>query len=252
METRIQLCGRVAATIRGRRVDPAFPGPQGERLFVYLAVHRLRGATRDELAEALWPAGPPASAETALSALLSKLRRALGAEALEGRRDLRLVLPGDAWIDLEAADEAIHRAESAVALADWAAAWGPARVADVVARRGFLPGDEAPWIDVVRRHLHELRVRSLECIAASGLGLGGPELAAALRSARSLIELEPYRETGHRILMEVHEAQGDAAEAIRVYEAFRRRLREELGIAPGAGARDVHRRLLERSGSHTE
>jgi DNA-binding SARP family transcriptional activator len=252
LETRIQLCGRVVATIRGRRVDAAFPGPQGERLFVFLALSRLRAATRDELTEALWPQGPPASADAALSALLSKLRRALGSGSVQGRRELRLVLPDDAWIDLEAAGEAIHRAESAVALGDWSAAWGPARIADVVSRRGFLPGHEAPWIDGVRRHLHDLRVRSLECVAASGLGLGGPELASAVRSARSLIELEPYRETGYRILMEAHEAHGDVAEALRVYDTLRQRLREDLGVGPGSEARDLHRRLLEQGASHIE
>ena len=44
------------------------------------------------------------------------------------------------------------------------------------ARRGFLPGEDAIWIDQVRRHLDELHVRALEAYAAAGLGLGGTEL----------------------------------------------------------------------------
>lgn len=252
MATRIQLCGRLAVTIDGRRLEGALPGGQGKLLFVYLAANRVRLAARDELADALWPEGLPAAADAALSALLSKLRRSLGPERLEGKREVRIVLPADAWIDLEAADEAIHRAESAVALGDWAAAWGPARIAEVVARRGFLPGHEAPWIEQTRRHLHELRVRALECIGAAGLGLGATELASAFRSARTLIELEPYRETGYRLLMEAHGTRGDVAEALRVYDGLRRRLLDELGVSPGEAAREVHRRLLSRSASHTE
>lgn len=251
LATRIQLCGRLVVELEGRRVEEALPGRQGRLLFAYLAANRVRPSTREELADALWPEGPPSAADAALSALLSKLRRALGPEAIEGKRDVRLVLPPDAWIDLEAAGEAIHRAESAVARGDWTAAWVPARTAEVVAKRAFLPGEDAPWIEETRRRLRDLRVRALECIAAAGLGLGGTELASAFRSARSLVELEPYRETGYRLLMEAHEARGDVAEALLVYDGLRRRLADELGVAPGEAAREVHRRLLSRSASHT-
>lgn len=252
LATRIQLCGRLAVTIDGRRLEDELPGRQGKLLFVYLAANRVRPATRDELADALWPEGPPAAAGAALSALLSKLRRVLGAQALEGKREVRLILPPDAWIDLEAAGEGVHKAESAVALGDWTAAWAPARIAEVVAKRDFLPGHDAPWIEQTRRRLHDLRVRALECIGAAGLGLGGTELASAFRSARTLIELEPYRETGYRLLMEAHEARGDVAEALLVYDGLRRRLLDEVGVAPGEAAREVHRRLLARSASDTE
>ena len=56
---------------------------------------------RDELRELLWPDAPPADPAESLTALLSRLRRALGADVLEGRRELRLVLPAGAWVDLE-------------------------------------------------------------------------------------------------------------------------------------------------------
>jgi DNA-binding SARP family transcriptional activator len=139
---RIQLCGRLAVEIGGRRVEKALPGRQGRLVFVYLAAHRTRSVARDELAEALWPGGPPAGADSALSALLSKLRRTLGEGTLEGRSEVRLVLPPDAWVDLEAAAEAIHAAESAVALGDWKARLGAGanrprrRQARLPARRG--------------------------------------------------------------------------------------------------------------------
>src|SRR5438445_162251 len=82
-------------------------------------------ASRGRLADALWPGRDPTTTAAGLNPLLSKLRRVLGADAIEGRSLLRLQLP-DAWVDLEAAFEAIHRAESSVAQAEWARAWGPA------------------------------------------------------------------------------------------------------------------------------
>jgi hypothetical protein len=40
-------------------------------------------------------------------------------------------------------EDAVHRAESAVALGEWRRAWGPAQVALFISRRGFLPGEAA-------------------------------------------------------------------------------------------------------------
>jgi len=190
-ETRIHLCGRLTVRIGGHRVEEALPGRQGRMLFAFLVAHRLRPTPRSVLLEVLWPAAAPAAAESALAALLAKLRRILGAGWIAGKHDIRLALPTDAWIDLEAAQEGLHRGESAVAMNEWARAWGPARVALHIAARSFLPGYEAPWIAEIRCRLDDVLVRSLECVAASALGIGGPELPAAERSAKRLTELSP-------------------------------------------------------------
>lgn len=243
--TRIQLCGRLTARIEGRRVEDDLPGRQGRLLFVYLAAHRRRPSTRSELMQVLWPDRPPAAADTALSALLTKLRGVLGQRAVVGKQEVHLVLPPDAWIDLEAASEGLHRATSAVAQGDWARAWGPSRVALHVALRGFLPGYEAPWIDERRRHIDDILMRAHECVAAIGLGLAGSELSSAERSARALIKLAPYRESGYRFLMEVLAGQGNVAEALLTYEQLRLLLREELGANPGPATQALHKRLLQ-------
>jgi DNA-binding SARP family transcriptional activator len=237
-ETRIQLCGRLVARIDGRRVDDVLPGRQGRLAFAYLVANRTRTITRDELTDALW-AGTAGSDR--LSPLLSKLRNVV---PLEGRGDVRIDLPEGAWIDVEAAAEGLHRAESAAAQGDWVAAWGPGRVAQHVATRVFLPGDDAPWIDEQRRRLEEILVRSLELVGRACVAIGGGELDTAERCARTLIERAPYRESGHRLLMEALAARGNAAEALLVYETLRRRLREELGAAPSAATQELHRTLL--------
>src|SRR5262249_45611996 len=90
----------------------------------------------------------------------------------------------------------------------------------------------------------ELHVRAVEAYARAGLGIGGTELAAAVRAGRTLVRSEPYRESGYRLLMEALEREGNRAEAVRVYDQLRRRLRDELGLAPSAETQDLHRRLL--------
>jgi len=112
---RIELCGRFVVRDGGRRLDAELPGRQGRVLLAYLVLERHRPVSRDELVEAVWPEGAPAASDAALSALLSKLRRALGPDRLGSGTPVALRLPADVWIDVEAAAEALHRAESAVA-----------------------------------------------------------------------------------------------------------------------------------------
>jgi DNA-binding SARP family transcriptional activator/class 3 adenylate cyclase/tetratricopeptide (TPR) repeat protein len=242
--TRIVLCGPLAVELAGRRVEDGLPGRQGRLVLAYLATRRERPVSRDELIDALWPADPPADPDEALSALLSKVRRALGKGVLEGRRDLTLVLPAGSSIDLEDALQAAERAEAALALSDWRSAWDEAKAAREVASGGFLPGHDAPWVEDRRREVDELRLRTLECAAAAGAALGGPELAAGERAARELIEAAPFRESGYRFLMATLAARGNVAEALQVYEDLRVLLRDELGTSPGAAVKALHERLL--------
>jgi SARP family transcriptional regulator, regulator of embCAB operon len=240
---RIQLCGPLAVERDGQRLDGLLPGRQGRLLLAYLVVNRHRQVPRDELAEALWREPDPAAVDARLNPLLSKLRRVFGPSSVEGRSTLRLHLPG-AWVDLEAATEAIHRAESSVAQQDWVRSWGPALTALMVAERGFLPGEDAPWIDEIRHQLTELRLRALECYAAAGLGIGGTELAAAVRAGQQLTRLAPLRESGYRSLMQALAAQGNLAEALSVYGQLSECLRDQLGVSPSAATRELYQRLL--------
>jgi DNA-binding SARP family transcriptional activator len=242
--TRIQLCGHFAIELAGRRIETGLPSRQGRLLFAYLALNRERAATRDELVDALWPYAVPAAAPSALTVLVSKLRAALGAEILSGRTELRLNLPPDARIDVEEALAAVHEAQSAVTLGEWKRAWGPGLRAQFIARRPLLPEHDTPWLDQWRRRLDDVHDQALEAYAACCLGIGGTELPAAERAARRLLERSPLRETGYGLLMDALAAQGNIAEAMRVYDRARTTLDEELGITPGQAIQDAHARLL--------
>ena len=243
-ETRIQLCGRFVVRLDGRRVEDALAGGKGQLLFAYLVLNRLRRIDRDELLVAVYGEQATPDHRPRLSVLLSKLRRVVGSELLTGRAQIELVLSAGAFVDVEAALEGLHRAESHVAKGEWAAAWGPSGVAFHVASRPLLQGHDRPWLDDWRRRLDDVRLRGLECFAAARLGLGGPTLPQATDCARQLIELAPFRETGYQILMEALERRGNIAEALRVYDHLRLLLRDELGIAPSPAVQSVYRRLL--------
>jgi DNA-binding SARP family transcriptional activator len=243
-ETKVQLCGRLVVRLAGDRVEAELPGDKGRLLFAYLVLNRARRMSRDELLAAVYGDEAPPDHFPRLSVLLSKLRSVVGPQLLTGRSDIELVLARDAFVDVEAAFEAAHRAEYHVANQEWAEAWGPAGIAYHVASRPLLQGHDSPWLDEWRRRLDELSLRGLECLATSRLGLGGPTLPQAETAGRRLIELAPYRETGHRILMEALERRGNSAEALLVYERLRTLLHDELGIAPSPAVQAVYRRLL--------
>ncbi|HEX8121771.1 MAG TPA: BTAD domain-containing putative transcriptional regulator [Solirubrobacteraceae bacterium] len=236
--TRVQVCGRLAVAWEGRRVEDELPARQGRLLFVFLVVHRAVPVGRDALADAV------GATDVTLRPLLSRLRRVLGPEAVTTGEQPRLALPADAFVDLDAAREGLHRAEAAVAAADWARGWAPARIALHTATRGFLPGHDAPWAAEIRGELDEMRLRALECVGEIGLGMGGGELDAAERSGRRLVQLAPFRESGHRLLMEALAARGNVAEALLAYERVRTLLRDELGVPPAQTLQRLHERLL--------
>jgi DNA-binding SARP family transcriptional activator len=242
--TRIQLCGRLVVELDGRRVDDSLPGDKGRLLFTYVVLNRLRRMSRDQLLMGVYGEESTPGHHPRLNVLLSKLRRVVGPELLTGRSEIELVLSPDAFVDVEAALEAAHRAEFHVSNGEWAEAWGPAGVAYHVANRPLLQGHDLPWLDEWRRRLDDVRLRGLECLGEARLALGGPTLPQAEECGRRLIELAPYRETGHRILMEALERQGNVAEALLVYDRLRVLLRDELGIAPSPAVQDVYRRLL--------
>jgi SARP family transcriptional regulator, regulator of embCAB operon len=243
-ETRIQLCGRFVVRLDGRRVEDALAGAKGQLLFAYLVLNRFRRIRRDELLDAVYGEDGMPDHHPRLSVLLSKLRRVVGPELLAGRSQIDVVLPPDAFVDVEAALDGLHRAESHVAAGEWAEAWGPAGIAYHVASRPLLQGHDRPWVDEWRRRLDDVRVRGLECLAGARLGLGGPTLPQAEECGRQLIALAPYRESGYRILMEALAQRGNVAEALLVYDRLRVLVREELGIAPSPAVQRVHRRLL--------
>jgi SARP family transcriptional regulator, regulator of embCAB operon len=236
------------AEIRGESFEGRLPGRQGRMLFAYMAASRARPVSRDELMGALWPSAAPAQPGPALSTLLTRLRQTLGHGVVEGRRELWLQLPPDAWVDVEVLHARAARAEGALARGDMRGALRAAQEALALTEQRLLPEFSEPWVDERRREFEERRCAMLETCARAGVALGGLELLTAGRAARALVELNPYRESGCALLMQVCAARGDVAEALRVFDRLRTLLREELGVLPSQALVKLNDRLLHATG----
>jgi DNA-binding SARP family transcriptional activator len=249
LASRIYVTGQVAIECDGRTVNERdLPGRQGRLALVYLVVKRGLPITREDLVAALWPDEAPAELDTALSALLSKLRGCFRKAGLaEAAIDVRmgaasLRLPAHVHVDLEDAANAIDEAEGAWRRHDVFKAWAHANVAICVSRRPLLACEEAPWIETTRLNLRSVLCRGLQVLAAVSAENGEADLA--VQYANEVVALEPFRETGYQQLMRLHARIGNRGEALRVFARLRELLRDELGTSPSPQSEAVFQEIL--------
>jgi DNA-binding SARP family transcriptional activator len=253
-QLRLFLCGRLAidaGSVVVREAD--LPARQGRRLWAYLVLHRRRPVGRDDLAGALWGDAIPDAWDSTLNALASRLRRSLSGVAsavptfsLRGEPGrYALTLPPDTFVDLERARAGMHECDRLMRGGEIAAALAEARVALEIAGRGFLSGEEAPWIEGVRRTLGDIRLNAYQRTVEAEIQRGRLDLAEA--EARVLLGLEPLHEPGYRLLMRTLAARGNPGQAIRVYEQCRRTLREQVAATPSRATDRLLREIVASS-----
>ncbi|MFJ3590936.1 BTAD domain-containing putative transcriptional regulator [Streptomyces sp. NPDC090231] len=227
-------------------------------LLASLALRPGRSVPITELVDDVWADDPPVDAPAALQALVGRLRRALGRDALAstpgGYRlaatpadvDLhvfeRLARQGAAELEADAPQDAARTLRTALAL------WRGPALADLPDR------DHALRPQAHRLAALEHRIEAdLRC--AEPDGPTGP--AAAPRTASptplpaalvpELVELtaaHPYDERFRAQLIRALRAAGRQADALAAYEDARRALAEGLGTDPGPELAALHRALL--------
>lgn len=239
---RLSLCGPLSVSIDKTVLTRKLPGKQGRLLLAILAYER-RPLTKNALIRTIWPSRAPTNPAADLAALLSKLKRVLGAEHICTKGEIRLSVPSDTWIDTEVAKEKLHTAESYLAQERWQDAWIASQVSSHILARVFLQGIDNSWSNLIRNDLGTLRERALSCLATTGLMIGGSELPTSERAARALIEINPYREESWRLLMRCLAALGNKAEAIWQYRKLEELLRNELDITPSKNTIDALDRI---------
>lgn len=214
---------------------PLVLGRSGERLVAYLALED-RCLARDHIAGVLWP-------DISQSRAAANLRRALCLvrhhEPGLVRSDAhRLSLAAGVSVDVHAQRRLIE----AITFGERAAA----AAAELRLLRGvLLPDWDEPWLEASREELRQLRLISLEAVAAAHLGESRP--ASALAVALCVACDEPLRESVHRLVVQAHLDQGNCAEAARHYLRYRTQLWAELQLRPGAGLEALMKPVLRGS-----
>ncbi len=208
------------------------------RLLALLVLRRGRVVATDTAVDALWADNLPRDPSAALQTHLFRLRRGLPAGLIESVADGYRLDPTAVEVDADRLADIVTTAshdgdEVRSALDTVLERWhGPAypELADIEDGRA-----EAQRLD-------DLRVRALEARAQWRLARGDTDGLVAELSA--LAAAEPLRERPRQLLMDVLAAAGRHAEALRVYDDFRRMLGDELGIAPSPVLVALHQALL--------
>ncbi|WP_307808286.1 AfsR/SARP family transcriptional regulator [Streptomyces oryzae] len=238
---------RVLGTTQVLREDGTTVPIGGARLRALLTALALAGGRAvhtGELAAAVWSEheDPPADETAALQALVGRLRRSLGREAVgsvEG--GYRLVAARDD-IDLYRFERLAS--EGAAALADG----DPVKAADL------LDDALALWRDPVLADLPDgggaAAVRAADRALAArrhraeaALALGQAE--SVLPTVRQLAAEHPLNEPLQALLLRALRDAGRTAEALAAYDTVRTVLADQLGTDPSQELRALHAELLD-------
>jgi len=193
-----------------------------QRLIALLAL--VGPQNRAYVAGALWPDSSEAQAQGNLRSTLSRLQLS-GLRVVESVGDVLRLMP-DVDVDVHqltaCAQELVHAANPCP----------PEPAVLLLLQRGgdLLTGWYDDWVVAQRERLRQLRLHALE-IASAVLSAHG-RYAEALEAALATVDLEPLRESAHRVVTQVHLAEGNHVEAVRQFQRYRHLLRRELGIEP--------------------
>ncbi|HWQ23132.1 MAG TPA: BTAD domain-containing putative transcriptional regulator [Gaiellaceae bacterium] len=221
-------------------------------LAAFLVIHANEPVSIDELIEALWEGSPPARAEDALRVHVSRLRRVVEPRLAAGRRSSVLVTVERGYVlrvdpaVIDAHRFAAHADAALRALRDEDALQALAEVERALTLWRGPPFADVRYYDFAQaeiRRLKELREELVELRVEAELRLDRHE--HVLPELFSLVERHPHRERLWGQLMLALYRADRQADALEAYREARRRLREELGVEPGPGLRQLERQILQ-------
>jgi YVTN family beta-propeller protein len=196
------------------------------------------------LIDGLWGERPPATAAKSLQVYISRLRKALGENAIVTRSPGYLLAATSEEVDLgrfeRLVEEAQHEApDGAAALLRGALKlWRGAALADLA---------EEPFARAEIARLEEQRLAALEDRIDADLALG--RHSSVVAELDGLVRTHPYRERLRGQLMLALYRSGRQADALDAYRDARSVLAEQLGLEPGHDLKDLERRILSQDRS---
>jgi YVTN family beta-propeller protein len=237
-------------------------GDKQRALLAILLLHRNQVVSADRLIDELWGESPPAGARRTLRAYVSKLRRAIGANGMpaavagdsehkpgegvlltRGHGYVVQVAPGE--LDLERFSELADRGRDALA------AGNPQEAAELLREALALwrgpPLAEFTYARFAHNaiaQLEELHLGAVEERVEADLALG--RARALVAELRDLVARYPLRERLRGQLMLALYRCGRQAEALEVYQDYRRTLSEELGLEPGPALQRLELAILNQ------
>ncbi|HKP50012.1 MAG TPA: AAA family ATPase [Gemmatimonadales bacterium] len=196
---------------------------------------------RERLVSMLWPTARPDRARGSVATAISVLRAKLGSDAIE---------PGRDWVQLSrrALRLDVDRLIGGNVLGD---DFTPALEVDAFLA-GFDIGQSSEF-DNWKERQHARLLPSVEkaLISLADHARRSGDLNNLGLFAERLLSIDDLSEAGIQARMEAYALSGDRITAIRTYEDWSRRLRNELNAVPGRKLEDLANRLRRFGVAHT-
>ncbi len=243
MGSDFRILGTLEVVQDGGTVDL---GPPRQRaLLARLLIDPGAVVSADRLIDDLWLGDAPETARHALHVYVSRLRKALGPDRirLERQRSGYRLLIEPVELDAARFEELATEGRAGRARGDSAAAGERLREALAQWRGPALAdfADEVFAREEIAR-LQELRLSVWEQRIWADLDLG--RHADLVDELQDLVSHNPFREAFWEQLMLALYRCRRQADALRVFQAARTKLAEELGIEPGPALRRMEERIL--------
>ncbi|MCB0105561.1 MAG: hypothetical protein KDE53_06625, partial [Caldilineaceae bacterium] len=225
------------------------PSRRTEALLVYL-LRNPQPHSREILADLFWDELPQEKALGNLRVLLANLRKALNPYVTITRQSATFNSASDYRVDLTALEGSLAITRGEI---DQNGALTRATAANLgAALQGYqgelLPGFHlregqgfAEWLATEREWLWTRVVEGLDDLATEYLQWG--DYRAGVAQAQRLVTLDPLREEGHQLLMQLWAADGQISAALAQYERCAQLLDQELGVPPHPFTTELYDRM---------
>ena len=212
------------------------------KILAILVANADQVVSLDRLADEVWDGNPPASARASLQTYLYRLRSTIGEEVIVTRPPGYLVDSSTFQCDanlFQTLEAQAHSAEPLACIDRADEALG------LWTGRAYAEFHDTAMCRPSAVRLEELRLALIERRIEALLDVGFTDRAIA--DAEALCSAEPLREHAHAAAMRGLATKGRMAEALRVFESYRRFLAEETGLAPSGDLQKLAQKLIQES-----
>ena len=219
----LQTLGPLAIHVNGEEPPRELLWRKNLALLLYLVRSPGRRRSREHLVGLLWGDKPDDKARHSLNEALRVLRSAGDDGLLESVGDQVVLDESGIRIDVEELEARVAENRLAEAVELVRGSW----------MEGFAVPESTPfedWLAAERMHWNSTATGAMQAHGAALLARGNE--TGAQEIARRMLQIDPFSDAGIRLLMEAAALRGERASALGLFEEFRGRLADELGIEP--------------------
>ena len=243
----IRLFGEMSVSAKGGDVG-RWRGTRGRLVLAYLLLNRERPTSSERLAAAFWPDAPPKASRNRLHVAINGLRNDLATitdlPVVLYRRGYLINPDIDVEVDVERFEALVDEARQVAAAKSQVAIDALERAVRLY--RGSLLNDTPyeDWLFGPREHFHVAMLQALDRFVA--LLFDAMRYAECLQGCERLLSEDLCREDIHRLAMRCYVRLGQPHLAVRQFQACRRQLRHELGLAPDQVTEELADKIRRR------